>query len=320
MAVASREHHELRVRAMGTDAHIMVVRGPVELCARAAERLAHLERAWSRFRPDSEVSRLNAAHGRPVVVSPITYSLIARAVHAWRCSGGAFDPTVLPNLVAHGYDRDFAAMASDAPTVASSTETTRLPPGAGVVELDPVVGAVRLPDGVALDLGGIAKGFAADMVADELRDAGADGVCVNLGGDLRVRGTPPWDRAWAVEIEREPGVGGAPARAPGTVVLRDGGIATSSCRRRVWRRDGEERHHVIDPRSGRSAIVAWSSVTAIACRAVDAEPAATAALLCPDAPAATAALAAFGAVGVAVDQTGRLHELGPVAELLAGAA
>ncbi len=194
MGSAPRAHDELRFRVMGTDTHVVVVGGPTGSCERAAARLADLEALWSRFRDDSEISRLNAAGGRPVVVSRLTFELIERAVRAWERTGGAFDPTVLPALSAAGYDRDYADVAGN-DGVQDEDEADDVappvPPGAGVVELDAVVRAVRLPPDVALDLGGIAKGFAADLVAAELLDAGAEGVCVNIGGDLRVSGTPP---------------------------------------------------------------------------------------------------------------------------------
>lgn len=320
MGIAVREHEDLRFRVMGTDAHVVVVGGPVGSCERAAARLADLEAMWSRFRDDSEISRLNAAGGRPVVVSRLTFELIERAVRAWERTGGAFDPTVLPALTAAGYDRDYSDVAGDDDVESQVDELPPpMPPGAGVVELDAVVGAVRLPPDVALDLGGIGKGVAADLVAAELRDAGAQGVCVNLGGDLRVSGAPPSGEAWAIEIEREPGQP-AGADAPDLLLVAEGGVATTSRRRRVWRRGGEERHHVIDPRTGRPAHVPWSSVTVIAGCAADAEPAATAAFLSEDADSAAASLRAFGAIGIGFDDHGRASQLGNLAPFLASAA
>jgi thiamine biosynthesis lipoprotein len=310
------EHDAARFRVMGTDAHVVVVGGPPGLCERAEARLERFEAQWSRFRDTSEISRLNAAAGRPVVVSPGTFELIRRAVRAWELTDGAFDPTVLVALTAAGYDRDYAEVAPDG---VGSSEPSPLPPGAGVVELDAVVGAVRLPPGVALDLGGIGKGFAADLVAGELLGEGAQGVCVNLGGDLRVRGVPPSSNGWTIEIEEEPGspTGSAP---PVVLVVADGAVATTSRRRRVWRRGGEERHHIIDPRTGRAAQVLWSSVTVIAGCAADAEPAATAAFLADDRATAAGALRVFGAAGLAYDELGRPHALGDVSPFVARAA
>jgi thiamine biosynthesis lipoprotein len=321
------EQHELHFRVMGTDAHLVVCGGPAGLCEQAARSLDRLEARWSRFRDDSEISRLNAAAGRPVVVSRVTFELIERAARAWDLSKGAYDPTVLPSLVAAGYDRDFSQLAEaaeaattddpDGPGMAPAPPP--IPRGAGVITLDRIVGSVVVPPGVALDVGGIAKGVAADLVAGEVLDAGALGVCVNVGGDLRVSGAPPSGRGWAIEIEREPGPA-SKRPAPGLLVVAEGGIATTSRRRRVWRRGGEVRHHIIDPRTGRPAQARWSSVTVVAGTAGDAEPAATAAFLADDSDTAARALAAFGAVGLAFDAHGLVHELGEIGPFLASPA
>src|SRR5690242_3981796 len=91
---------------MGTDAHVSVF-GDSGLLVQARSRIDDLERRWSRFLPDSELSRLNRAAGHPVAVDEETFSLIALAVHAWRETGGRFDPTVLDAVCAEGYDRSF---------------------------------------------------------------------------------------------------------------------------------------------------------------------------------------------------------------------
>src|SRR5439155_1850231 len=107
-----------------------------------------------------------------------------------------YDTTVLNALAAAGYDRDFDAVAREGDAVPPSSTAA---PGCGAIELDDLVSAVRLPRGVALDLGGIGKGAAADQVATELLDAavpGVLGVLVNLGGDLRARGDAPSPHGW----------------------------------------------------------------------------------------------------------------------------
>src|SRR6478609_1597548 len=184
-----------RFRAMGTDVEVLAVGADgaamATLSALAAEAIEVREARWSRFRPTSELCRLNVAAGAPVIVSPSTFSLIARAVDAWRDTGGRYDPTVLAALEAAGYDRDFDAVARAGDEAGSDHPDV---PGCGEVELDSLVSAVRLPVGVALDLGGIGKGAAADEVSDALLDAGVPGVTgvlVNMGGDLRARGAAP---------------------------------------------------------------------------------------------------------------------------------
>lgn len=297
---------------MGTDAHLVIVDAPHPLAVHARERLDELEMRWSRFVPESELCRLNAAAGVPVVVSPATFALVEHACDAWSRTRGAFDPTVLPAVEAAGYDRDFASVA---PVGEHTQQRPVTVPGCGGIGLDPLVRSVTLPVGVRLDFGGIGKGFAADLVAEELLEAGAAGVCVNLGGDLRVEGRPPdgdAGDAWVIEIE----VGGradtSTKRAPTMLALGAGAVATSSRERRVWRRGDQVLHHVIDPCTGAPAITPWVSATVLTGRAVDAEPLAKATLLAPTATVAAALLGERNASGCLVDEHGRVHELGDI--------
>jgi len=295
--------HESTARALGTNVHVIVVAEDEhvahELGRWAFERLEQLEARWSRFRPDSELCRLNAAAGRPVAVARITFDLLRHAVLSWERTAGACDPTIAAAMVAAGYDRDFPSIAPDGPVLERSNVGPA--PGCAGIVLDPIVGSVTLPPGVTLDLGGIAKGFAADIVADELSAAGAIGVCVNLGGDLRVIGTPPSDDAWTVEVEE--------ADDRPLLALAEGGVATTSRRRRTWRRGGTEYHHVIDPRTGAPAQVPWLAATVIAGRACDADVFAKAAFLAPDVAGANAALRSVGATGLLIGGDGKSLDL-----------
>lgn len=261
-------------RAMGSDAHVLVLGGPAHLGDRARARIDDLESRWSRFRPDSDLSRLNAAAGRPVAIAPVTAALLLRAVDAWRVTGGRFDPTILPALRDAGYDRTFTALHAPDPwaEVAADDDLPARPaPGLGGLELTP--GHARLPRGVEIDPGGIGKGLAADLVVEELLDAGADGALVNLGGDLRVAGTGPDGGAWGVAVEH-------PDRGHvADLALVVGAVATSTPRRRRWVHRGGIHHHVIDPATGRPARELPAAVTVVAGEAWRAEVLATAALL-----------------------------------------
>jgi thiamine biosynthesis lipoprotein len=298
-------------RAMGTDAHLIVVGGSSGLLGRARARIEDLESRWSRFLPDSELSRLNAVAGGPVIVAPVTFALVARAVDGWRLTEGRFDPTVLPALVAAGYDRSFETVERDAPESAAPSTPA---PGCAELSLDPIVRSVTLPPGVALDLGGIGKGFAADLVSAELLQDGATGACVNLGGDLRVRGTPP-DGAWIVEVEAEPGT--TPEGAPLRIALADGAVATTSSRRRTWRRAGTRQHHVIDPATGRPIDAPPTSATVIAADAWQAEVLAKAAFVGGNASEAERLLEPVGATGVIFEAAGTTSRLRGFEEFLA---
>ncbi len=256
---------DLVFAVMGSTAHVVVVaHDPAPLLERARERLAELEARWSRFRADSEISRLNAAAGRPVLVSTDTVALVSRSVDGWRRTGGLFDPTVHAALVGLGYDRDLALVQTgDAGAVVPCGPA----PGCAGIDVDPVASTVRLPPGVALDPGGIGKGLAADLVAAELLAAGATGCLVNVGGDLRALGEPPTGAGWVVTVPD-------PLRPDAEllrVALPEGGVATSSRLERRWRIGGAEVHHLVDPLTGAPAEVDIVAATVVAARAWDAE-------------------------------------------------
>jgi len=237
---------------MGSDTHVVVVGGPADLLDQAERRIEQLERRWSRFLPDSEVSQLNRWAGLPVAVSPDTVSLVEHALVGWRISGGAFDPTVLGAMIRAGYDRSFERLRAGAPARFSP-----LGPGADAIAVQ--AETVTLPPGTGFDPGGIGKGLAADIVCAELLAAGAEGICVNLGGDLRVAGTGPTGDAWTVAVEHP-----LTPRAVVQLGLRGGAVATSTTQRRCWQVDGDHRHHVIDPQTGRPSdtdLVAATVVT-----------------------------------------------------------
>ncbi len=243
---------EIKFAAMGSDVHVVVLGGRPDLCRFVRDRIAELEARWSRFRPDSELSRLNAMPGRPVVVSEDTRIAISAAVDAWRITEGRFDPSILAALVAVGYDRDFASLDRGRTGAVVPAGPS---PGCAGIEIDPIVRSISLPEGTTVDLGGIGKGLAADLVIADLRDAGALGGCVNIGGDLRAFGQGPTSAGWIVDLGHLPGV---------LIGISEGGIATSSTLKRRWVRDGVEQHHLLDPRRGLPVDSGIAAVTVIA--------------------------------------------------------
>ncbi len=270
------EPAESRFRAMGTDVHIVVAGAP-HLLSRARRRIEDLEQRWSRFLPDSEISMLNRSEGHLTVLSQETFDVVRLALVARSETGGLFDPTVLGDLVAAGYDRSFDLLHAGqlAPPLRVTTQLA----GDQRIACFPSVNAVVLPTGVGIDLGGIGKGRAADLVANELLAAGAHGACVNIGGDLRVVGHffetsdgPPLD--WTIGIE-DPVDGHEVSR----VVLADGAVATTSRLKRAWYADGEVRHHVIDPRTGHPAQGGVATLSVIAAQGWQAEVLAKAAFV-----------------------------------------
>jgi FAD:protein FMN transferase len=255
-------------RVMGSHAEIIVVDGPPGSLAHARHRLGQLERRWSRFVTSSDVSRMNRNAGRPVAVSADTRRLVAIAIDAWRESGGAVNPTVLGAVLRAGYDASFDSLIERAAAPAS--------PLAMIACTDIVIDGetVTLPTGTGFDPGGIGKGLAADVVAVELREAGAEGVCVNVGGDLRVSGLGPTGGGWTIAIDTP-----LDDRTIVDVGLGDGAVATSTTARRRWRIDGRERHHLIDPETGQPSTSDLVQATALSAECWLAETYAKATLL-----------------------------------------
>lgn len=291
---------------MGSTARLLILGGPSALPDHARHRLHELEARWSRFIPGSELCRVNAAGGAPVVVSADTFAVIELAVAAWRSTRGRFDPTVLDALERAGYDRDFSQItASTVDRSPSGDRKGRASPGCGDIELDRLVSAVRLPRGVHLDLGGIGKGHAADVLTAELLHAGADGVCVNLGGDVRVAGVAPQGERWQLDLD--PGLtrSSEPARS---FRLGAGAVATSTRLRRRWTQAGEPQHHIIDPDTGRAAWNGLATVTVLADRAAWAEMLAKSAFVAGPVGGAEL-LRAHHVTGLFVRDDGRVEEL-----------
>ena len=262
----------------GTTAVLLVTSPPVIGLARdiAAELLAEVDLACSRFRPDSELSRLNAAPGQEVSVSEVFADLLAAALRAARLTGGTVDPTCARALAGLGYDRDFALVraAGDAPP--RLTGTVGPVPGWRRVHLDRSARRVRVDGGAQLDLGATAKAWAADTAAARIASRAGCGVLVSLGGDVCVAGPPP-DDGWQVRVTDDHA---APAGAPGqTVTISTGGLATSSTTVRAWRVGGRPVHHIIDPATGEPARSCWRTVSVAAGSCADANTASTAAII-----------------------------------------
>jgi thiamine biosynthesis lipoprotein len=222
--------------AMGTEIELLGAGG-----FEAAQVLFdELEALMTRFRPDSELSRLN--RDGAIDASPDLVRVVELALEARERTEGRFDPTVHDAVVAAGYDRTFATL-TDGPLGAPV-------PAGGSVRVD--AGRISLGPGVHLDLGGIAKGYAAERAAEVMAVAGP--CLVNAGGDIAVRGG-----AWPIGVEDV------------TIELSHGGLATSGRDRRRWRRGGREQHHLIDPRTGAPAQTELLRVTVVAHDAVEAE-------------------------------------------------
>jgi FAD:protein FMN transferase len=267
------------LRALGTSA-VVVVTEPDALPDARRELLRELEAidlACSRFRPDSELARLNASAGATFAASNLLCEAVEAALSAARTTGGLVDPTVGRALRLAGYDRTFELVrARDATCFRPRFEVV---PGWQAVELDRRRRTIRVPAGVELDLGATAKALAADRAAGAATRAAGAGVLISLGGDVAVAGPAPGP-GWPVKIAEDHA---APLDAPGpTVSIRSGGLATSGTAVRRWRAGRIELHHIVDPRTGRPAETPWTAVTVAAGSCLDANVASTAAVVLGD--------------------------------------
>jgi thiamine biosynthesis lipoprotein len=308
--------HEREFRAMGSDCRVVVVhddaRDPEVLLDGARDEVERLEQAWSRFRPTSELSALDARGGLTTVVSSDTFEILELALAAWAATEGRFDPTVRDALEGAGYSRSFDELSRVPGPVGPRTSTIAPSSGCGAIRLDQGHRSVTLPPGLRIDLGGLGKGRAADLVAGWLLAAGAEGVCVDLGGDVRVAGRPPLGPTWPIAVD-EPF---RPGSQLAVLDLVDGAVATSSCLRRRWATTaGGDAHHLIDPATGLPSTSDLATVTVVAGEAVWADVYAKAALIAGSADG-VALLAEADLSALLVTSDGDLLTAGPIDRFL----
>jgi FAD:protein FMN transferase len=243
-------------RAMNTDVTLLTPevhpRRERELGSGVEELFARTEQTFSRFRADSELSRLNRSVG-PMAVSADMFGALERARAYWELTDGWFDPTIERALAAAGYDRSFAPGTLDREVQAVGMHVQT---GFERVGMHAASRTVCLPLGTALDCGGFIKGWTVDRAIELLPVPSA----VDAGGDASLRGLGPDGTGWLVSVED-------PSR-PGTPLLdfrvRDQGVATSGPSRRHWRVGDREAHHPIDPRTGHPATSDLAHVTVVA--------------------------------------------------------
>jgi thiamine biosynthesis lipoprotein ApbE len=249
-----------------------------------------IDRACSRFRGDSELSRVNASRGRPVQISDLLMEALELSLCAAELTDGDLDPTVGRALELAGYDRDWRALThprGEEPQRAANRAPDHRPRPAGritlrrrsgwrTVALDRERASVCMPKGIRLDLGATAKGWAADRAAKTAAVAGGCSALVSIGGDIATSGCGPAD-GWRIHVTDDHR---SQPTAPGqTIAILSGGLATSSTTVRRWRHDGGTAHHIIDPRTGAPAQTPWRTVSAAAATCAEANIATTAALV-----------------------------------------
>ncbi len=268
--------------------------------------LAAIDLACSRFRSDSELARVNARAGRWTPVGPLLMDAVEVAVRAAELSDGDVDPTVGRALELAGYDRDWRLLDPPAGQPAPPPRiAARVLAGWRQIALDRCRCSIRLPAGIALDLGASAKAWAADRAAAAAASATGCGALVSLGGDVATRGSGPAG-GWQIRVTDDHRSGPA---APGqTVAIHSGGLATSSTAVRRWRHGGHTMHHIIDPDTGAPVRGTWRTVSVAAASCTDANIAATAAIV--RSQAAAAWLSELGMPARLVDRQGAVTTVG----------
>jgi thiamine biosynthesis lipoprotein len=268
--------HNHRFQALGTDVGVLL-RAPTALDALRIQALfERLHRTLTRFDAGSELSALNARTGEEVTASPVLVRAVAAALWAVRASDGLVDPTVLDVLEHAGYTRSRAgeppAPLADAVAAAPARRPATPHPAARWqdITLDASHRTIRLPAGVRIDLGGSAKGLAADLAADLLGRHAA--FAVDAGGDIRIGGARPVPRTVHIQHPFRDEI------AHSFTVTR-GAVATSGLRTRLWRTEHGFAHHLIDPGRGAPAWTGVIQASALAPTALEAETFAKTALL-----------------------------------------
>jgi thiamine biosynthesis lipoprotein len=266
------DFHTASFEAIGVSNQVTVLDPdalPAAVALARAEVVA-LDDACSRFRGDSELARLNAV-GQGTV-SPLLLEAIETALEAAQVTGGLVDPTVGASMRALGYDRDFAVVVRR-----GAKRPFELRPASRwrSVELDRATSTVRLARGTELDLGATAKAFASDRIAALVHRATGSPTLISLGGDIAVAGAAPAG-GWPIlvtEDSRGTGVDGP------VVAIATGGLATSSTTVRRWRAGETVVHHIVEPATGAPASERWRTVTVAAPTCLEANVAATAAIV-----------------------------------------
>ncbi len=279
-AAVWRERH---FRAMNTSIHLNYYGENSQLGQYVESFFEQNEQRLSRFRPSSELSRLNECGETTCRVSSELFSILEAAKWANQATEGLFDPAVLDDLERVGYDHSFE-LIDRANTLMEGTNISNTK-GVNVdwgtqrrmdiqdVKLYRAALQVSRPTRLRLDLGGIGKGWTVDRCSDFLHVQGP--FLLNAGGDLYAYGAPGGTSGWEIEIEdaRDP------ERSIATLVVSNAAVTTSTTVKRSWWRDGIHMHHIIDPRTGLPAATDLLAVTVVAPRATMAEIYAKSALI-----------------------------------------
>jgi len=264
-----------RFRAMNTAILLAAEsKQPEQVFETAQKFVEQSEQRFTRFKETSELSALNRSAGNWISVSPEMLDLLLVALECHHATNGIFDPAILPDLQAAGYTKSFDQLLEHSADLSPKLNRGSRSNPFAAIEIDSLQGRVRLPKGMQVDLGGIAKGWIAERAAHKMAEH-TSACGVNAGGDMFLIGHPQGRENWEVALEdpRNP-------IQDLMILLVDGGaVATSSVIKRSWIQGEIKRHHLIDPRTGEPAETPWLSVTVFAPKAALAETFAKAILI-----------------------------------------
>jgi thiamine biosynthesis lipoprotein len=299
-------------RAMNSDIILAAEGAPVSVARgfdQAQSLIAALEARFTRFSDASELMRLNRAAGGWFYASEELFDVMCQARDLADATEGLFDPSILDALEDAGYDKSMDLVRVQGAARPVPTKTTSW--NFRSVLLDPGTHAIRLPRGMRVDLGGIAKGWIAEYVAKELASC-TEACAVSAGGDMFMIGRPGRESRWPVELEdpRDP------AKTLAVLRVEPGAVATSSIAKRRWKQGRLARHHLIDPRSRQPARTDWLSVTVVAPHATTAEAFAKALLIAGSSGVERIAARQPDLIYIAVNRAGQLWGSNNAKELL----
>ncbi len=271
-------------RAMGCNIAAIIDRDDAQT-AKGLEQVPAWFEEWeqilSRFRPDSELSRLNASAGLPFVIGPVLLEVLTLALNAAEWTEGLVTPALLRPLELAGYDRSFDLLQSAWPGQRSGQIYSRTMLESDLsladewreINLDVSRHTITLLKGMKIDLGGVAKGWAAAEAARRLSQFGP--ALVDAGGDIGVSGPMASGLPWIIEVADPLQM----QQNLGLLALDHGGVATSGVDYRRWLHDGNWKHHIIDPRTQQPAETDLMCASIIAPDLCRAEAAAKAAMI-----------------------------------------
>ncbi len=265
----------------------------------AERRCAFFEQTFSRFRPQSDVGRINAAAGAAVEVQPETARLIHASLGYCAASGGAFDITMAPVCALWDFKRAAVPDPSDLREALSHVDYRCIELGG-----TDVAPTVKLDDPqAAIDLGGVAKGFIADDLAALLRHRGIGSALINLGGNVLAVGTRLDGQPWQVGI-RDPR---HPDRLIASLPAVDLSVVTSGCYERCFERDGQLYHHILSAHDGMPVDTDVASATVLSRASLDGDGFSTTLLMLGVVSALEFGEARDGIEVLLVDSSGGVH-------------